>query len=281
MTRRKSRQVWVSKADGREEAFSKTKLFNSLRYTGLPRTHCRNIVAEIEHGLPSGTSTKEIYGRAKRLVEKESRRASAHYSLKRALFDLGPAGHNFEAFVARYFEAKGFETRTCLTVPGRLVQHEIDVEAYKTGKMYYVECKFHNRAGLKNDIKVALYVKARWDDLRQATGGKRLSGFYFVTNTSFTSDAITYANGSGLKLLGVNMPEKKSFFQEIHELGLYPVTSLKRLTKLHKSLLLANDIILAKDILSSAKAPYLLNLSESEYQSLIDEVKLLQQGEKR
>jgi len=33
-------------------------------------------------------------------------------------------------------------------------------------KHIFVEAKFHNRLGVKTDLKVALYVKARFDDLK-------------------------------------------------------------------------------------------------------------------
>ena len=74
--------------------------------------------------------------------------------LKKAIFDLGPSGHHFETFVSRYFEEIGYTTKTCQTLNGRLVKHEIDIVGIKNGKRVFIECKFHNRIGIKNDIKI-------------------------------------------------------------------------------------------------------------------------------
>ena len=60
-----------------------------------------------------------------------------------------------------------------------------------------IECKSHNRFGIKNDIKTALYVKARWDDLKEGPDGKKVESFVLASNTSFTKDALVYAEGTG------------------------------------------------------------------------------------
>ena len=115
---------------------------------------------------------------------------------------------------------------------GEFVRHEVDVVATKANYQIYVECKFHNNEGHRNDIKTVLYVKARWDDLKNGPDGKYLHEFYVSSNTAFSSDAIAYAKGVGLKLLGVNAPEKESLLDKIKIHKLYPITSLKRLKKI-------------------------------------------------
>ncbi len=53
----------------------------------------------------------------------------------------------------------------------RLVEdgaHEVDVLAEKDGRRVGIEVKFHNEQGGKTDIKDALYVHARYEDLKQA-----------------------------------------------------------------------------------------------------------------
>jgi len=140
--------------------------------------------------------------------------AATHYSLKKSLQELGPTGFEFEIFVAKYFGAIGYETIVGVQKQGKYVSHEVDVVAKLQDKFSYVECKFHNDSGKKNDIQIALYVKARWDDLKDGQKGKLIKDFYLVSNTAFTSDAITYAKGVGLKLLGINAPEE-SFIEKI------------------------------------------------------------------
>ena len=88
----------------------------------------------------------------------------------------------------------------------------------------------------------ALYVKARWDDLKQGPHGRSLSGYYLASNTAFTKDAMTYSKGVGLKLLGINAPEEQSLLDKIKVYKLYPITSLIRLKKHYITSLLDKKI---------------------------------------
>ena len=62
--------------------------------------------------------------------------------------------------------------------------------------------KFHNELGMKSDLKVALYVKARVDDLKKhkAERGERpIDEGWIITNTKFSKMAVQYANCNGMK----------------------------------------------------------------------------------
>ena len=273
---RKGHKIFnVIKSSGRREPFSKKKLLQSIKHTGLPSKTCQKITNEVAVEINEDEKTKEIYKKALSLVAENSRKAAVQYSLKRALFELGPSGHNFEHFVSKYFEAKGFRTKVGRMIPGKLVKHEVDVIASKDGYRYFVECKFHNRQGLKNDIKVALYVKARWDDLKDGPEGKTLRGFFLASNTAFTIDAITYAQGSGLNLLGVNAPVKCSFLEEVKQLRLYPITSLKHIKKSNMKKLLSLNFYLARDLLYQYEALYSIGMTEREVDLLMLEIEQL------
>lgn len=265
----------IIKASGNPEPFSKKKLYTSIQRTGLSPKACDTIVDSVSSELNEGFKTRDIYRKALSLVEKNSRIAAAQYSLKRALFDLGPTGHNFETYVAKYFNAIGFKTSTCQIIQGKLVKHEVDVVGQKGISKIFAECKFHNRQGIKNDIKIALYVKARWDDLKEGPEGKNLSSFFLASNTSFSLDAIAYAKGSGLHLLGVNAPSDKSFLDEIKELGLYPITSLRRINRLMKNKLIGRGFILAKDLLHQEELLNHLGMTERDIQTLKSEIEFL------
>lgn len=268
----------ITKSSGYPEPFSQKKLRLSLERSGLPKERARTIVGQVTDQVTEGTPTKDIFQKTLQLVNKASPLAAAQYSLKKALFDLGPTGHPFETYVARYFEALGFQTEICRVVPGKLVKHEIDVIATKGDRRIFVECKFHNRAGIKNDIKIALYVKARRDDLREGPEGKGMQDFYLVSNTSFSLDALTYAEGSGLTLLGVNAPPGDSFFEQIKRLRLYPITSLRRLGKLQREALLARDLVLARDLLTHKNLLFRLGVSEADWETITAEITLLDKG---
>lgn len=265
----------IYKAHGGLENFSKKKLYSSLKRSGLSHQQSELITAKVSHEVNEGASTKDIYRKTLQLVKQKSPVAAVHYSLKRALFELGPTGYHFETFVARYFKEVGYTTKTGQILNGRLVKHEVDVVATKNGRRIFVECKFHNRAGIKTDIKTALYVKSRWEDLQEGNEGKNLDAFYLATNTAFTLDAITYAQGRGLKLLGVNAPADKPFLEQIKSMHLYPITSLRRLNKMMRNELLAQDILLAKEIPQNLNLLFGLGMRENEVNQLLYEIQML------
>lgn len=268
-------QFYIYKSTGNAEPFSRKKLFRSLQRSGLPLEKCNRITNQVYKEVRHGDNTHNIYQKALKLVNKESHYAAIQYSLKKAILELGPAGHYFEKYVARYFNAIGFYTQTGLILEGKWVKHEIDVKAIKDKEMFFVECKFHNKPGIKNDIKTALYVKSRWDDLKNGPHGKQLTGFYLASNTSFSKDAICYAEGTGLRLLGMNAPTDKPFVEEIKDMQLYPVTSLRRLSKNLKNYLLSKDIILAEEVVSNIEVLEKFGMSEDEVEGVLFEIELL------
>lgn len=272
------RNFHVTKSHGGREAFSRRKLYTSLQRSGLPRKQCELIADKVAREVGEGSKTKDIFHKTLRLVKQTSPVAAVHYSLKRAIFELGPTGHYFEAFVAKYFVALGYSTKTCQTLRGRLVNHEVDVVAIKKGAKLFVECKFHNRVGIKNDIKIALYVKARWDDLKEGKDGAGLTGFCLASNTAFSLDALVYAKGSGLHLLGVNAPPEKSFLDEIKALHLYPITSLRSLTKIIKNQLLEKNIILAIELPSQINLLFQMGMQETQIDQLLAEIERLKEA---
>ncbi len=107
--------------------------------------------------------------------------------------------------------------------------------AWKGEELIMVEAKFHNEIGIKSDLKVALYVKARTDDLSLSQfdfGGKirKLTQGILVTNTKFTEKAIDYAACQGLRLIGWNYPAQGNLEHMIEDAGLHPVTSIPNLS---------------------------------------------------
>src|SRR3989344_4448783 len=198
--------IYIVKASGEREVFDESKLRQSLSRTHVSEEVVENVLREVRAGLKDGMSTKEIYIHAFDLLEKEHKPAAVRYSLRNAIGELGPTGFPFEQLIAAIFQAKGFETKTDFVATGECVDHEIDIVAWNKEKLIMCEAKFHNEFGLKSDIKVALYVKARWDDLddkefdcpnppSQSFGKARrkLDEGWLITNTKFSEQAIKFA----------------------------------------------------------------------------------------
>jgi hypothetical protein len=138
---------------------------------------------------------------------------------------------------------------------GRCAPHEVDVLAEKNGRRVGIEVKFHNEQGGKTDIKDALYVHARYEDLKQApVQSSRVDEGWLVTNTVFTRNAIRYGRCSNLTMIAWDYPRTRGLSSMIEEARVHPVTALTTLSDAEKRRLLDKKIVLCK----SVNTPHLL-----------------------
>lgn len=265
----------IRKSSGEVEPFSSHKLFRSVSRTGLDKKCCVEIANEVSKKIKKNASSKEIFKHTVKLIRRRSTVAAIRYSLKKSLLQLGPTGFEFEKYVAKYFESLGYQTKVGQKIKGKFVSHEIDVIVYDQFEKHFVECKFHNNPAKKNDIKTTLYVKSRWDDVKDRVEQHNLKSFYIVSNTSFSKDAITYGNGVGLKLLGVNAPEKESFLDLIKTKKLYPITSLLRLKKKYLKPLLSKNIVLCSELYNKKNTMISVGMPEEEIEQVLSDIESL------
>ena len=242
--------ILITKADGEQEYFDPVKLERSLSHAGASSTVRAHILSEIVKGLHPLMRTEDIYRHAFELLKKrEEAPVAARYSVKRAVFALGPSGFPFEQFLGEVLRAHGWKVRTDITLMGRCAPHEVDVLAEKDGKRVGIEAKFHNEPGGKTDIKDALYVKARYDDLRQAPlASSRVDEGWLVTNTVLTRNAIRYARCSNLTVIGWDYPRTRGLMQMIEEGKVHPLTALTTLSEGEKRHLLENKVVLCRSV---------------------------------
>jgi hypothetical protein len=216
------KQIIIVKANGKHEAFDEEKLRASLMRAGGSGETVEEVLQHVREKLHDGMSTKDIYSHAFAVLHHMHTPSAERYSVRRALMNLGPSGFIFEDLVADILKEKGFETLTRQTVLGGCVPHEVDVVAWNPAKLIMVEAKFHNELGTKSDLKVALYVKARVDDLKGNMfnyGGqeRKVDEGWLVTNTKFSSTAIHYGVCQNLVMIGWNYPEKGNLQDLINE----------------------------------------------------------------
>jgi hypothetical protein len=248
--------TWITKADGERELFDPHKLDQSLARAGAHTDARAHIIAHVSRELKDGMRTEDIYAHAFDILRKKGAPAvAARYSIKRAVFALGPSGFPFEQFLSEVLKAHGWTTRTGVALTGRCAPHEVDVLAEKGGRRIGIEAKFHNDAAGKTDVKDALYVHARYEDLARAPeSSSRVDEGWLVTNTRFTRNAIRYAQCSNLTLLGWDFPRNRGLMQMIEQARVHPVTALTSLSESEKHRLLENKIVLCK----SVQTPHLL-----------------------
>lgn len=269
----------IVKSDGTVEPFDVQKLKNSLSRSGATQEEITSIIKDVEATLHDGMRTQEIYRHAFELLRKSEVVVAARYSLRRALFNLGPTGFPFEDFLGRLFAAEGYTTKTRVILQGRCAEHELDVAAYKNDHSFVAEAKFHAHPGIKSDLQVALYSFARLHDLQNTKicnedicGIKEL---LVVTNTKFTTTAQKYAQCSGLTLLSWNYPKGNTLHDRIQKSGLYPITVLQGLSQSQKSALIERGVIVCSDLI---KKPQLLrhaHISPKRMESVLAEAQSL------
>ena len=252
----------VTKASGQQMIFLPGKLKHSLQRSGADDATSKQILDAISMDAYDGITTQEIYKKAFGLLRQNSRQQAARYKLKQAIMELGPTGYPFEIYIGELFKQLHYKVKTGQIIKGACVNHEVDVIASKENILLFAECKFHNRPGIKCDVKIPLYVRSRFRDIENQfskqpeTNGKVHQG-WVVTNTHFSTDAIQYSECASLHLLGWDYPKDNGLKDMIDRMGLHPVTCLTTLRQSEKQFLLDKNIVLSNQLLQE---PQLLKL---------------------
>ncbi len=271
-----SRLPIIVKADGSRELFNPERLIASLKRSGAKAFAAERIAQAITETIAPGTSSREIYTRAFSLLRKEARPVAARYALRRALLELGPTGHPFEDFISHLYRTEGWHVETRKLMKGRCVSHEVDFYASHVAQNEFLaaELKYHNDPGYKTDLKVALYVKSRFDDIFACDASLRscpIDRGILITNTKFTSEAIAYAECSGVELLGWGYPVHNSLFMRMSAAKVYPITALTALSRAEKRILIERGIIAVDQIVQNRRALDPLHLSSERVGELLAE----------
>ena len=269
----------ITKADGGSEEFKSQKLADSLKKAGARPEQIAYILQEVELSLEDGMKTQMIYQKAFQLLRESDDPIAAKYSLRRAVFSLGPTGFPFEDFLGKIFEAEGYTTKRRLTLRGKCAIHEIDLAAYSPDHTFIAEAKFHARPGIKSDLQVAMYSYARYLDLASVRVSKQdprgVISLSIITNTKFTEAAVKYAQCSGIKLLSWDYPKHDSLHDKIERLGTYPITVLTHISSGQKQYLLQHGIILCSDITKNPNILHELGLPKSRFNAVLNEASAL------
>ncbi|MCF7816052.1 MAG: ATPase [Candidatus Pacebacteria bacterium] len=269
----------ITKADGSKEEFKARKLVASLKKAGARPSEIASIVKEIEASLLEGMKTQNIYQKAFSLLRNSNDPTAAKYSLRRAVFNLGPTGFPFEDFLGKIFEAEGYKTKRRLILQGKCAVHELDLAAYSPGHSFVAEAKFHMNPGIKSDLQVAMYSYARYLDLQSTrictndTCG--IISLYVITNTKFTKAAIDYAACTGIKLLSWDYPSHDSLHSKIEKYSIYPITVLTHLTTTQRRQLLELGIILCSELEKNQQLLQNIGLSSQKIDAVLHEASLL------
>lgn len=186
--------------------------------------------------------------------------------------DLGPTGYPFEDYISEILKMEGYETQVRQILQGKCITHEIDLVIEKNNIKSMIECKFHNMPGTKSQVHVSLYVKARFDDIKEKNN---LTDIWIITNTKITQDALNYANCSNMKVISWDYPENGSFRDLIEKHRLYPITMLTCISSSQKQLLAENHVVLAKDVCKNPSSLEILGLPKNKTDSILSECQFI------
>lgn len=262
--------VTVIKANGIKEPFDEQKVRRSIERAGIPLGLQEKVLNHVKEKLHENIRTGEIYHHITEYLGKsEAPYSKSRYSLKEAIMMLGPSGYPFEDYVAKILEHHGYTTQVRQVIQGNCITHEIDIIATKNTKRSMIEAKFHNNPGTRTEVHVALYTKSRFEDVAKKN---KFDDAWIVTNTKVTSDAVTFAECSGMKILSWSYPDLGSLRDMIEEAKLHPITSLSTLSHTNMQYLLNDHIVMCKDIAGNPNVLDILSLTKDERRNVLDEV---------
>ncbi len=268
----------VQKASGDTALFDEVKLRRSLHRSGADDNLINQVLQEIQGQVYENIPTKALYKMAYKMLRRLNKPIAARYSLKQAMLRLGPSGYPFEHFFAEILRAQGYSAQTGQLLKGKCIKHEMDVVAENETDMIFVECKYHSQPGALSDVKVPLYIHARFHDLQGSPDVQRdLNGralqCKIATNTRFSDDAMTYGRCAGLDLIAWDYPAGKSLREIIDKAGLHPITCLGSLASHEKSKLLNQGIVLCNTLLKAPQILGKIHITASRQKTILEEIK--------
>jgi len=275
-----SKKTMIRKVSGDMEPFSRNKLMSSLHRSGADDETVNSVLLDVESWVYDGITTKKIYDRAFALLRKKQLGIAARYKLKNAMMELGPTGYPFEFFVGQVFKRMGFHVEVGQVLQGHCVTHEVDVIATKDMNQHFVECKYYQSTGKNANVQVPMYIRSRVDDLINFRKNlPEYAGYTFhgvvVTNTRFTSDAISFGECTGLQLLSWDYPVGNGLKEIIDEEHIFPVTVLTKLLNAEKQQLMEKGIVICSQLLENPAALTHIGLDEVRQRKVLEEVRYL------
>ncbi|HJN85334.1 MAG TPA: restriction endonuclease [Patescibacteria group bacterium] len=238
----------IQKSDGSIEQFQGSKIEHAMQRAKVSESAMKEVLETVPKMIRTGTSTNTIHQRVLHILEEIDPTGAARFNLKHSMLQLGPTGFPFEHYFARLMNEYGWTTKVGVTLMGRCVSHEVDVYGKREGsKDRAVEAKYHNSSGRKTDIKTALYVYGRHEDLQARDANIR---GVLVTNTQFTKDAIAYGECMEMKMKGWNYPKNEGLAKYIEDKELYPVTVFSKIPKHSISKMTHEGLVLASELCS-------------------------------
>lgn len=242
----------VEKHNGELAPFNPAKVIASIKRTGASEDVAQHVLKEVEPKLYDGITTGKLYHIVYDTLRKQSICFACRYSLRDALMALGPAGFNFEYYIAALLRGHGHDARVPKQdIQGACVEHEVDVVSEKDDHSIFIEAKFRNRKDDYVDLKDTMATWSRFLDLVDGSVAGKCQHFdevWIVTNARFSRHARQFGECKGMKLIGWNYPEEHSIAAMVDDTALYPVTAVDEMEKTELEAFARAGLIICKDI---------------------------------
>lgn len=246
------KNILIKKFDGEKVLFDPDKIKKTAIRAGADEKLGDLVAKKVEERVRSGMTTKEIMKITLNVLDKERPAVAARYTLRDAIFKLGPAGFNFEKYIAALLKAYGYKTKLPPILKGACVEHEIDVAAEKDNRSAIIECKLRQSVSIYITIKDVMSTWARFLDLVDGAAiGKcpHYDEIWIVTNARISDHGTRYGNCKNMVLLSWDAPKSRPLPAWIDAKALYPITILRNLDKKSLDSFSNAEIILVKDLI--------------------------------
>ncbi len=225
-------------------------------------------------------TTREILRLTLRLLDKEQPAVAARYNLRDAIFRLGPAGFDFEKYIAELLSAYGYKAKLPPILRGACIDHEVDVLAEINNRVAMIECKLRQASGIFITIKDVMSTWARFLDLVDGSKtGKcpHLDEPWIVTNAKISYDGVKYGHCKNMVMLSWDHPADRPFPAWIDDRALYPITVLRGLDKFSQSAFARAGLLLVRDLVrvKSEKLCALTRIPKNKMNGFIAEAKAI------
>ncbi|MBU0613788.1 restriction endonuclease [Patescibacteria group bacterium] len=267
----------IVKSDGSVQQYDKSKVERSILRSGIDKEKAKKILDEVELQVHDGMTTKELYRLVYDKLMEFGVRHAGRYDLQKSISRLGPAGFQFEKYIASLLRAYGYKTQNPdQDLKGSCVYHEVDVIAEKDNKTIFIEAKFRNDFNGIVRLKDTMATWARFLDLVDGSATGSCPNFdepWIVTNGRFSDRSMQFGICKGIKLLGWKFPKEKTLASMIDDVAYYPVTAIPDLKVEELEDLSKHGLMLCVDI---AKMDYLelarrVDFSEKRAEIIVSE----------
>jgi hypothetical protein len=248
--------IYVTKADGSKQLFDKQKIINTCLRLQATLEQAQSIADRIEARAYDGIPTKKILQMVFQYMKKYRPAIGYQIDLKQAIAMLR-SRPDFEIFIAKLFEAMGYEVEINLIIQGKCIEHEIDVIARKENEVILIEVKHHINHHTYSGLDVFLQLNSTLEDLKEGYEiGKNNFKFtraILICNTKVSDHAKKYALCRGLEFIAWKFPPEKGLERLIEEYKLYPITFLKNMERNEACKLADIGIVTVKQLLDDVE----------------------------